>query len=95
MGTGGSRRGRGLSAGQLHGRRCGGVLPAALEAVALAVHLQDVHVVGEAVQQRPGAPFLSEDLGPLVEGQVGGEQDGAPFVALAEDLEEQFRAGGG
>ena len=34
-----------------------GDLPAALEPVALAVHLQDVHVVGEAVQQRPGEPF--------------------------------------
>ena len=29
-------------------------LPAALEAVALAVHLQNVDVVGEPVQQRPG-----------------------------------------
>ena len=28
-------------------------------------------------------------------GQVGGDQDGAPLVALAEDLQEQFRPGGG
>ena len=34
-----------------------GVLPAALEAVALAVHFQDVHVVGETIQQRAGEPF--------------------------------------
>ena len=52
-------------------------------------------MVGEAVQQCPGEPFRAEDLGPLVEGKVGGDQDGAPFVALAEDLEEQFRTGGG
>ena len=32
----------------------GGGRPAVLEAVALAVHLQDVDVVGETVQQRPG-----------------------------------------
>ena len=51
--------------------------------------------MGEAVQKRPGEPLGSEDCGPLVEGQVGGDQDGAPFVALAEDLEEEFRAGGG
>ena len=70
-------------------------MPAALEAVAVAVHHQDVQVVGEAVQQCPGEPFRAEDLGPLVEGKVGGDQDGAPFVALAEDLEEQFRTGGG
>ena len=54
-----------------------------------------MHVVGEAVQQCPGEPFRAKDLGPLVEGKVGGDQDGASFVALAEDLEEQFRAGGG
>ena len=72
-----------------------GVLPAALEAVALAVHLQDVDVVCETVQQRAGEALRSEHLGPLVEGQVGGDQDGAPFVALAEDLEEEFRTGGG
>ena len=30
----------------------GGALPAALEAVAVAVHLQDVDVVSEPVQQR-------------------------------------------
>ncbi len=73
----------------------GSGLPAALESVALAVHLQDVDVMGEPVQQRPGQPLRAEDLGPFVEGQVGGHQDGAPLVALAEDLEEQFRARAG
>ena len=38
---------------------------------------------GEPVQQRAGEAFRSEDRSPLVEGQVGGDQDGAPFVALA------------
>ena len=61
------------------------------EAVAVAVHLQDVDVVGEPVQQRAGEALRTEHLGPLIERQVGGDQDGAPFVALAEDLEEQFR----
>ena len=51
--------------------------------------------MGEAVQQRPGEPFGAEDVGPLVKGEVGGDQDGAPFVALPEDLEEEFRPGGG
>ena len=35
----------------------GNSLSATLEAVALAVHLQDVDVVGEAVQQGPGEPL--------------------------------------
>ena len=73
----------------------GGVLPAALEAVAVAVHLQDVDVMGEAVQQRAGEMFGAEHVSPLVERKIGGHQDGAAFVALAEDLEEQFRPGGG
>ena len=41
----------------------------------------------------PGQPLGAEDLGPLVEGQVGGDQDRPPLVSLAEDLEEAFRAG--
>ena len=52
-------------------------------------------MVCEAVQQRPGETFRAEDPGPLVEGQVGGDQNGAPLVALAEHLEEQFDAGPG
>ena len=63
--------------------------------VAVAVHLDDMHVAGEAVQQCSGEPFRPEDLGPLVEGEVSGDQDGATLVALAEDLEDQFRTGGG
>ena len=46
-------------------------------------------MVGESVQQRPGEPLGAEHVGPLVKGEVGGDQDGSPFVALAEDLEEQ------
>ena len=47
----------GLSAVLFHGSRCAGAVPAVLEAVALAVHLQDVRVVGDAIQQRAGEPF--------------------------------------
>ena len=42
---------------------------------------------------RSGVP--TRNLGPLIEGQVGGGQDGSPLVALAEDLEEEFHPGGG
>ena len=76
-------------------RRYDGVPPAVLQPVALAIHLQDVDVVGEAVQQRAGQPLRTEDFGPFVERQVGGDQDGASLVALAEDLEQQFRPGRG
>ena len=43
---------------------------ALLEAVAVGVHLQDVNVVGDAVEQRAGEPFGAEDLSPLVERQI-------------------------
>ena len=64
-----------------------------LEPVAFAVHLQDVDVVSETVQESAGEPLGAEHLGPLVEGQVGSDHGGASFIALAEDLEEQFRPG--
>ena len=68
---------------------------AVLETVAVAVHLQDVNVVGEPVKQSAGEPLGAEHVGPLVEGQVGGDQDGAPLVALGEDLEGQLGRGAG
>jgi hypothetical protein len=48
------------------------------EPVALAVHFEDVDVVGEAIEQ--GA-------GPLVERQVAGHDGRAALVTLAEELE--------
>ena len=53
---------------------------ALLEAVPLAVHLQDVHVVGEAVQQRAGQPFRPQHFGQLLKGQVAGHQRRATLV---------------
>ena len=43
--------------------------------------------MSEAVQQGAGQSLRAEDLGPLVEGQVGGDQERPSLVALAEDLE--------
>jgi hypothetical protein len=38
------------------------------EAVAQAVHFEDVDVMGQAVEQGSGEPLVAEDAGPLVEG---------------------------
>ena len=57
------------------------------------VHILEMNVVGEAVQQSPGQAFRAEYLRPLIERQVGGHQDRAPLVALAEDFEQQLGAG--
>ena len=82
-------RGR-LTAGRL--RRALSLL-AVFEPIAVAVHLEDVNVVGEAIEQRAGQALGGEHAGPLVEGQIAGDDDGAAFVALAEDLEQQLGAG--
>ena len=63
------------------------------EPVALAVHLQDVDVVGETVEHGPGETLGAEDFGPLIERQVAGDDDRPALVALAEHIEEQFGAG--
>ena len=67
--------------------------PALLKAETVAVHLQDVNVVGEAVEQGAGEPFGAEDFGPFLEGQVGSHHRRTALVALAEHLEEQLGAG--
>ena len=48
-------------------------------------------MMGEAVEKRAREPFRTEHQSPFVEWQVAGDKSGAAFVALAEDLEEQFR----
>ena len=42
-------------------------LPALLEAEALPVHLQDMDMVGEAVEEGPGESSRAKDIGPLAE----------------------------
>ena len=49
--------------------------------------------MGEPVEQGAGEALAAEDVGPFVEGQVAGDQGGSAFVALREDLEEEFGAG--
>ena len=52
-------------------------------------------MVGEPVQQSAGEALQAEDLGPPIEGQIGGDHDGALLVALAEDLKKQLGTGAG
>ena len=60
-----------------------GFSPAALaEAVAVAIHFQDMNMVGQAIQQCPGQAFGTESFGPFVERQVAGDQCGAALVSL-------------
>ena len=60
--------------------------PAALGPVALAVHRQDVPVVG-AMQQGSDEALRPEYFRPLVEWQIGDHQGGASLVALPKNPE--------
>src|SRR5260370_1667956 len=66
---------------------------AVFEPEAVAIHLEDVNVVGKAIEQRACKAFGGEHAGPLVEGQIAGDDNRAALVALAEDLEQQLGAG--
>ena len=51
-------------------------------------------MVGQSIEQRAGQPLGAEHAGPLVEWQSAGDNSGCALVALAEDLEQELRAGG-
>ena len=63
------------------------------ETVAVAVHLEDVDVVAEPIEQRAGEPLGHEHDGPLIERPIDGDDGGASLVALAEHLEQVLCAG--
>src|SRR5262249_22920622 len=60
------------------------------EAVALAVHLENLRVVRQAVQERRRHPLALEDLIPFTERQVARDQDAATLVAIGEDSEQEL-----
>ena len=63
---------------------------AVFHAVALALDDDGFGVVEDAVEEGGGeGGVVVEDGGPVFEGLVGGQNDGAAFVALADDLKEQ------
>src|ERR1700692_1280104 len=63
------------------------------EAMPAAVHFEDVDGVCQPIEQRAGQPLGPEHAGPFVERQIAGDDGGAALVTLAEDLEQELRAG--
>ena len=62
-------------------------------AEAFAFDHDGLGTVEHAIQDRGRHPaVVIEDFGPTLEGLVGGDDNGATFVALADDLEEQVGA---
>jgi hypothetical protein len=56
------------------------------EPITFAVHLQDVDVMGEPVEQRAGEPFRTRYRRPFIEWQIAGDRRGSTFIALTESL---------
>jgi hypothetical protein len=61
-----------------------------VEAPGLGAGVDDVGAVGEAVDDGFGEPGVGEDLRPFAEGEVGGHDQAAAFVAFGEDLEDEL-----
>ena len=66
---------------------------AVFEPEAVAVELEDVNVVSKAIEQGASQALGGKHAGPLVEGQVAGDDNRAALIALTEDLEQQLGAG--
>ena len=58
-------------------------------AIAAALEDEDLDVVGESVDEGDGARGIGEDGVPVLEGQVGSDEQGAVLVAAADELEEE------
>ena len=69
------------------------VLVAAFEAPTVIPGLDDVAVMGQAVEQRRGHLGVAEDAGPFAEGEVGGDDDGCPLIQPADEVEQELSAG--
>ena len=68
---------------------CAGV-EAVAEAPGFGAGVDDVGAVGETVDDGFGHPGVGEYLGPLAEREVGGHDQRPAFVALRENLEDEF-----
>ena len=66
---------------------------AVFEAPAFVPGLDDVTVVGEAVEESGGHLGVAEDGGPFAEGEVGGDDDRGLLIETAHEVEEQLPAG--
>ena len=65
------------------------------EAPGLAAGVDDVRAVREAVNDGLGEAGAGEDLRPLAERQIRGDDQLPAFVAFGEDLEDELGGAGG
>src|ERR1700730_990562 len=60
-----------------------------LEPVALAVQLQNMDMMREAIEKRASETLAAEDAGPFLKGKIRRDDGRAAFVTLAEYFEEK------
>ena len=48
--------------------------------------------MGEPVERRAGEPLAPQDLGPVLERQIGGDDETVALVGRADDVEQQLGA---
>lgn len=63
------------------------------QAIAHAIYLKDVDVVGQAVGESPGYALGAEGFRPFIEGQAARYKRGAALIALRNQFEDQLHFG--
>src|ERR1700680_3318242 len=63
-----------------------------LEPVALAVQLQNMDMMREAIEKRAGQTLIAEDARPFLEWKIRGDDGRTTFVTLAEYFKQKLRA---
>jgi hypothetical protein len=69
------------------------IVVAAFEAPTVVTGLDDVTVVGQAVEQRGRHLGVAKHTGPLSECEIGGDDDGRALVEAADEVEQKLTAG--
>jgi len=61
-----------------------------LHSPGIVSRFDDLAVMGDAVEQGGGHLLVAEDLGPLPEGEIGGDDDRSLLVELGDQVKEQL-----
>ena len=69
------------------------IVGSAFEAPAVVAGLDDVAVVGQAIEQRGRHLGIAEDARPFAEGEIGGDDDRGALVEPADEVEQELAAG--
>ena len=66
------------------------VSAAVFEAPGVVAGLDDIAVVGQPIEHGGRHLGVAKDLGPIGEGEIGGDQQRGVFVKLADQVEQQL-----